>query len=1229
MLPAKLVLNLAGGVGEADAPPISQGKAERGVALRVVATVEKALIPAAMSAVGVVGAVATHDAVLSAAAPIAVALAKADQLKEAVKKAREAAEKIYEAARELWKAAKITLERIIEIVVEAVARAVDYVKAHWFIFAAGLITYTAAQQLDFQLWQEHVAKFAAAIAGVPAFKKAELPLREKAPQVWEAVERFWEHGGREVLAELVDKLNNSGWLKEQAVKAVDVVKRRRRGVAFTWRDVAVAYALAEAAYRHLAPHMPDIEAVVKEVAEKLARGEAVDMTAYLKQFRDFFRKAREVEDRLRARLYEIRQHTRELGLSEVEFESSLAKELVEANTSDLGKLGDATLADKALAFVLGLAADSAYSRAVLGLMERGEGPRAMALTPNYAYQRHWRYKSRYQSAEDANEMPLRKVLAKLLAGLTAFELERLEIKQKEDITRYIAKRSEENDVAENATEELAKSGKGAFIVAAEAKTGGNIKKLEAVVYWEKGGSVIWIYGPLIDELRKWFRAENQLPPTERTVIGRITERLAEAGKVAGAEFMGLLATDWSVNNVAKFVSSATTSLFQAFLDKALGMSVYAERKGTITEVGIKVRYEGYNAGLYQRYLDIAERVRYKLAENPAELNDTQKTVKALINRLLEEGKIVVHPDVGMSAGEAAERIMKAGSEILSAEAARRIHPEKDAPYGRVYYPLIDLLLRDVSETEFAQFFTAAIFGDGSIYPYEVQLILGNFSLETFSYDQFHKVALWLAVLEKYRSFLEKYGIDITPRIYIRKDSVQLVFNARTIGVLFALGGRLFWEIYDVYLDEVGYNFWDHALLKVESMLRIANNMFRNITVHWAIDEINGRLVLRIAFMKQAGGQLVDMASMNVYLNEDAEGNKWLYAKFNGSREKAEMLTSLLRAWGARARARQEGGAWRVELTTDQLAAVENDELKAAINEFVERLKERGLLTEEQAERKTERIVTGLNIVELAGVQFRIEPRWKDDEKDSSAVRIIYQPESRANFYQAIKALDNYGLVKGLHYTAQEPRDNSQGYVRLTIPEGLWIIVLKMKEGDQRAEAFIKQLRSVADRLGVRDYIEERLRPALLAGTKSVAGKTVAYQGVTVTIKDMIVRWEPLPGAEPEDPCDGPKPWCRPRATVELSGGEKLEMAWRIDNTGRVYTTIRVAGMPNRAVALMGVAVWDDDEKEKERIWKQATEKSGYVILSADNLLAMAQYRKELFDWYMAVRSARRELDRNR
>ncbi|ABP50931.1 MULTISPECIES: hypothetical protein [Pyrobaculum] len=110
------------------------------------------------------------------------------------------------------------------------------------------------------------------------------------------------------------------------------------------------------------------------------------------------------------------------------------------------------------------------------------------------------------------------------------------------------------------------------------------------------------------------------------------------------------------------------------------------------------------------------------------------------------------------------------------EAARRIDQAEHSAYGRVYYPLMDLLLRDASEAEFAQFFTAAIFGDGSVYPHKVYLILGEFDSDELPHDRFHKLALWLAVAEKYRPVFKKYGVDITPSVYVGEGRMRLAFD---------------------------------------------------------------------------------------------------------------------------------------------------------------------------------------------------------------------------------------------------------------------------------------------------------------------------------------------------------------------------------------------------------------------------------------------------------------------
>ncbi|RFA99998.1 hypothetical protein [Pyrobaculum aerophilum] len=142
-------------------------------ALRGIATVEQAVKAAVIAAAGVAGALAVHDglystAVVSATAA-AVILAREGAFEKAVEYVKKAAEAAYEAAREIFEKARIALEKLYQLFVEAVARVLDYIRAHWFIMAAtaaGLIAWAVAQQLDYTLWQNHVALNAGAIAGL-------------------------------------------------------------------------------------------------------------------------------------------------------------------------------------------------------------------------------------------------------------------------------------------------------------------------------------------------------------------------------------------------------------------------------------------------------------------------------------------------------------------------------------------------------------------------------------------------------------------------------------------------------------------------------------------------------------------------------------------------------------------------------------------------------------------------------------------------------------------------------------------------------------------------------------------------------------------------------------------------------------------------------------------------------------------------------------------------------
>ena len=306
---------------------------------------------------------------------------------------------------------------------------------------------------------------------------------------------------------------------------------------------------------------------------------------------------------------------------------------------------------------------------------------------------------------------------------------------------------------------------------------------------------------------------------------------------------------------------------------------------------------------------------------------------------------------------------------MSREAAEKIDPVKHQAYGRVYYPLVDMLLRDVSEVEFAQFFTAAVFGDGTITPYYVELTLGEFGSGQLPYDRFHKLALWLAVVEKYRPVFEKYGVDITPKVYVKEDTIALRFDLNAAGLLFALGGKLVWRVYGEYVREVGRNLWDAGFIKAERMLETVKEAFKDVKVRWEIKESSGKPALKVQFVREAEGKEVELASLNVYVMETSTG-KALRAKFKGSREKAETLASLLRAWGAEAEAKPGDEGWYVVLYSDQLYAVDHPEFEKALEAFIAKAEEKGLLTEEQAERKIARIKSGPNTVEIAGVEFK-------------------------------------------------------------------------------------------------------------------------------------------------------------------------------------------------------------------------------------------------------------------
>ncbi len=194
------------------------GERYRRDALKAVSTVEKALRASAFAGLSTAALYSVYhglysEAVVSSVAS-AVALAEVGQFREAVQYVQRAANALYEAAKEVFEHVKITVQRLVELFVEAVARALAWVgerKAYLFLMAAvtaGAITLSAALNLWGMIELEKLA-YAASLtpfvaAGVKEYSREEvLNILRSAPDPYEELKKIAREAnvGRVKLAE--------------------------------------------------------------------------------------------------------------------------------------------------------------------------------------------------------------------------------------------------------------------------------------------------------------------------------------------------------------------------------------------------------------------------------------------------------------------------------------------------------------------------------------------------------------------------------------------------------------------------------------------------------------------------------------------------------------------------------------------------------------------------------------------------------------------------------------------------------------------------------------------------------------------------------------------------------------------------------------------------------------------------------------------------------------------
>ncbi len=148
------------------------------------------------------------------AAASAIALAEAGQFREAAEWAKRAAERLYETAKDLFEKAKVALQRLVELLVEAVARALAWADAHRaYLFlmaavAAGLVS--LAWALDVYGLVELWKLSAAALGAEPYSHVVARRLEEALQKRWGCGMKEFEAAFRNALSKIAEAHGKTG-----------------------------------------------------------------------------------------------------------------------------------------------------------------------------------------------------------------------------------------------------------------------------------------------------------------------------------------------------------------------------------------------------------------------------------------------------------------------------------------------------------------------------------------------------------------------------------------------------------------------------------------------------------------------------------------------------------------------------------------------------------------------------------------------------------------------------------------------------------------------------------------------------------------------------------------------------------------------------------------------------------------------------------------------------------
>jgi hypothetical protein len=360
------------------------------------------------------------EAVVSSVAS-AVVLVDVGRFREAVVYVQRAAKALYEAARDVFEQVKVTVQRLVELFVEAVARVLAWVdehKAYLFLMAAvaaGVITLATA----LNLWGLiELEKLAHAAVGMPPFVAGLADAGGKAAERFRTLAERWKVDDKEeeqkienIIKEIINaplrggtsqssrrpygallELSKSTNLPKPLVELREALKDIKDEVE---KDAAVIATLV--LYKALinnAGAYGEWAEVYKWARGLVERQEFAVAAGDIKRLREAQRRLEEVAEEVRRELNSVltsyMSHDR--GLYEklrphLEVDSGTAEEMAEARHDELSKYSNTNMGTKAYAALLSAARGGIYGHAATLLMGEGALEDVLLLTPKSAYEK--------------------------------------------------------------------------------------------------------------------------------------------------------------------------------------------------------------------------------------------------------------------------------------------------------------------------------------------------------------------------------------------------------------------------------------------------------------------------------------------------------------------------------------------------------------------------------------------------------------------------------------------------------------------------------------------------------------------------------------------------------------------------------------------------------------------------------------------------------------------------